>query len=105
MLLFMKCNIAKNEGAPDPWFQSDIIFIIIMALFSFTNGLFSSIGELDHATLSKILMTFLAMCYGPQVAPEHLREQIGGYLGTTLVGGLFLGACLSFVFVPLSAAL
>ena len=50
-------------------------------------------------------MLFSAMCYGPQVAPEHLREQIGGYLGTTLVGGLFLGACLSFVFVPLSAAL
>lgn len=47
MLLFMKCNIAKNEGAPEPWFQSDIIFIIIMSLFSFTNGLFSSIGEFD----------------------------------------------------------
>jgi len=89
VLLFMKCNVAKNEDAPDIWFQSDIIFICIMALFSFTNGLFSSI----------------AMCYGPQVAPEHLREQIGGYLGTTLVAGLFLGACLSFLFVPLSAAL
>jgi len=89
VLLFMKCHIAKNDDAPEPWFMSDIIFIIIMALFSFTNGLFSSI----------------AMCYGPQVAPEHLREQIGGYLGTTLVAGLFLGACLSFVFVPLSAAL
>lgn len=45
VLLFMKCNIAKNPDAPEPWFQSDIIFIIIMALFSFTNGLFSSIGK------------------------------------------------------------
>ena len=45
VLLFMKCNIAKNDDAPEPWFQSDIIFIIIMALFSFTNGLFSSIGK------------------------------------------------------------
>lgn len=89
VILFMKCHIAKNDDAPPIWFQHDAIFIMIMALFSFTNGLFSSI----------------AMCYGPQVAPEHLREQIGGYLGTTLVGGLFLGACLSFIFVPLSAAL
>ena len=45
------------------------------------------------------------MVYGPQVAPEHLREQIGGYLGTTLVAGLFCGAALSFVLVPLSEVL
>lgn len=68
MLLFMKCNIAKNLDAPEPWFKSDIIFIIIMALFSFTNGLFSSIGRFDSGTLSlliKYLMLFFSYVLWP----------------------------------------
>ena len=40
------------------------------------------------------------MIYGPQAAPEKVRGQIGGYLGTTLVFGLLSGALLSIVAVP-----
>lgn len=47
---------------------------------------------------------FLAMIYGPQAAPEKVRGQIGGYLGTTLVFGLLSGALLSIVAVPFGQA-
>jgi len=88
--LFMKCNVSKADGGTVfAYFKYDSVFIVFMALMSFTNGFFSS----------------LAMVYGPQAAPEHVRGQVGGYLGTTLVGGLLCGALLSFALVPLAKVL
>jgi len=84
--LFMKCNVRKTTGSVLGFFEYDSVFIVLMALMSFSNGFVSS----------------LAMIYGPQAAPEHVRGQIGGYLGTTLVFGLLCGALLSFVLVPLA---
>lgn len=86
--VFFKCIPNIVDGVEEPRtgvFDNDYIFVISMMLMSFTNGLFSG----------------LAMIYGPKTAPEHLREQIGGYLGTTLVGGLFLGALMGIPFVKL----
>ena len=42
------------------------------------------------------------MIYGPQAAPEKVRGQIGGYLGTTLVFGLLSGAVISMGLSPLA---
>ena len=74
------------------YFAYDSVFIVFMALMSFTNGFFSSLGKC--ASL-RPLYSFLAMVYGPQAAPEHVRGQVGGYLGTTLVAGLLCGDLLS----------
>ena len=99
----MKCNIAKADGGTVfAYFEYDSVFIVFMALMSFTNGFFSSLGKCA-SVLS--LYHFLAMVYGPQAAPEHVRGQVGGYLGTTLVGGLLCGALLSFALVPLAKVL
>jgi len=84
MPLFMKCHITKTTGTVSAFLNYDSVFIVLMALMSFSNGFVSS----------------LAMIYGPQAAPEKVRGQIGGYLGTTLVFGLLSGALLSIVAVP-----
>lgn len=99
----MKCNIAKADGGTVfAYFEYDSVFIVFMALMSFTNGFFSSLGKCASVWS---LYHFLAMVYGPQAAPEHVRGQVGGYLGTTLVGGLLCGALLSFALVPLAKVL
>jgi hypothetical protein len=84
--IFFKSIPNEAEEERGIFGSNDAIFICTMSLMSLTNGLFSSI----------------AMIYGPKTAPEHLREQIGGYLGTTLVFGLFLGALLGIPFVKLA---
>lgn len=99
--LFMKCNIRKTTGTVLGFFAYDSVFIVLMALMSFSNGFVSSLGSKKKSRHFKLTLP-IAMIYGPQAAPEHVRGQIGGYLGTTLVFGLLCGALLSFVLVPLA---
>ena len=70
--------------------------------FSFTNGLFSSLGNF-YSRLS--IHPLLAMVYGQEAAPERVRGQVGRSLGTTLIGGQLFGALLSFAMVPLAKVL
>ena len=99
----MKCNVATSDGGTVfAYFAYDSVFIVFMALMSFTNGLFSSLGNFVSG-LS--IYPLLAMVYGQQAAPERVRGQVGSSLGTTLVGGQLIGALLSFAMLPLAKVL
>ena len=45
MPLFMKCNIAKTTGTVLSFLNYDSVFIVLMALMSFSNGFLSSLGK------------------------------------------------------------
>ncbi|XP_047433502.1 equilibrative nucleoside transporter 2-like isoform X2 [Mugil cephalus] len=76
--LLMTCHI---EGSDIVLFRHDLAFIIIMALFSFSNGYLAS----------------LCMAYAPQLVRTKDCETAGSLMTFFLVLGLALGASLSFL--------
>ena len=45
MPLFMKCHITKTTGTVSAFLNYDSVFIVLMALMSFSNGFVSSLGK------------------------------------------------------------
>jgi len=84
--LFLICNAVPNDRVHTPVvFESDVAYIIIMLLFSLSNGYFSSI----------------CMMSAPQIC-EPEEQQTGASLMVALLGlGLGCGAALSNVCVAL----
>ncbi|XP_030593271.1 equilibrative nucleoside transporter 2-like [Archocentrus centrarchus] len=75
--LLMLCNIQDSKIA---LFHHDCAFVVIMALFSFSNGYLAS----------------LCMAYAPQLVQSKDCETAGSLMTFFLVLGLSLGASLSF---------
>lgn len=77
--LLMMCNVQDSKF----WvvFSHDVAFVVIMALFSFTNGYMAS----------------LCMAYAPQFVRSKDCETAGSLMSFFLVLGLALGAGLSFL--------
>ena len=70
------CNI-RNHGAK---IDSDLFFWAIQLSFGFTNGWIAS-----NALMS-----------APDYVEEDQKEASGGYMGSTIMGGLTIGSVASF---------
>ncbi|XP_043971415.1 equilibrative nucleoside transporter 2-like [Gambusia affinis] len=77
--LLMMCNIPKSKLTV--LFRHDIAFVVIMALFSFSNGYLAS----------------LCMAYAPQLVRSRDCETAGSLMTFFLVLGLAVGASFSFL--------
>ncbi|CAJ1052869.1 equilibrative nucleoside transporter 2-like [Xyrichtys novacula] len=77
--LLMFCNV-QNSKLP-VFFSHDCAFVIIMAMFSFSNGYLAS----------------LCMAYAPQFVKNADRETAGSLMTFFLVLGLAVGASFSFL--------
>jgi len=84
--LFLMCNVRPGDrGITDVHFESDIVYIIIMSLFSITNGYVGSI----------------CMISGPQVVRPEEAQTAASLMVAMLGLGLGMGAFLSNYFVLL----
>lgn len=77
--LLMMCNVEHSKLCV--LFRHDAAFVLLMALFSFTNGYLAS----------------LCMAYAPQFVRSKDAETAGSLMTFFLVLGLALGAALSFL--------
>ncbi|CAL8333366.1 unnamed protein product [Merluccius merluccius] len=78
--LLMMCNIPDSKLGTI--FSHDFAFVVIMALFAFSNGYFAS----------------LCMAYAPQLVRSRDCETAGALMTFFLALGLSLGASISFLF-------
>lgn len=84
--LFLLCNVRPSDrGVTSVQFESDVAYIVIMALFSITNGYVGSI----------------CMISGPQVVRPEEAQTAASLMVAMLGLGLGLGAFLSNYFVML----
>jgi len=84
--LFLLCNVRPTErGLTSVQFESDIAYIVIMALFSISNGYIGSI----------------CMISGPQIVHPDEAQTAASLMVAMLGTGLGLGAFLSNYFVKL----
>ncbi|XP_061665161.1 equilibrative nucleoside transporter 2-like [Syngnathoides biaculeatus] len=77
--LLMLCNVQQRSHLP-VYFASDVVFTVIMALFSITSGYF----------------VCLSMSYAPQLVEAKDAETAGSLMTFFLALGLSVGAALSF---------
>ncbi|XP_068607552.1 equilibrative nucleoside transporter 2 [Brachionichthys hirsutus] len=77
--LLMLCNIEDSRLVV--LFSHDLVFVVIMASFSFSNGYLAT----------------LCMAYAPQLVKSNDCEMAGSLMSFFLVLGLALGASLSFL--------
>ncbi|OQV25693.1 putative Equilibrative nucleoside transporter 3 [Hypsibius exemplaris] len=79
--MFLFCNALPREHLPVVF--GDAVYVILLAVFIFTNGYFGNLG----------------MMYGPKLVPPQFAETTGSIMALSLNTGLLLGSAFSFVLV------
>jgi len=76
--LMLRCNVAPLNRSTEILFLSDLIWVVLLTLFSLTGGYLSNVG----------------MMLGPKKVGLELQETAGMILTTALVTGLGVGSTL-----------
>lgn len=79
---FLLCNITQKHPLPI-LIHSDEVFIVLMTLFSISNGYIANIS----------------LIYAPSVVEEHEKEMTSSMMAAFMGIGLTVGSAISFVLI------